>query len=165
MASKTRRWLPIVAGIVVLLVFAAIGVGVAGFMMFRQNVQIERTLSADDAEKAFADALAPFEDRRPLLTLDARRVPSRTSGIDTRRNPGRVSAVHVLAWDADEGSLANLTLPLWLLRLKPGPIVIGDLDELDVERLQLSADEIERRGPGVVVEFEHEGHRVLLTAR
>lgn len=166
MATKKRKWLPIVAGIFVLLVFVAIGVVVAGVVFFRQNIQVAHETSTADADKAFADAVAPFADQRPLLTLDDDRLPSRTSGIESRKNPGRVEALHVLAWDADNGALARVTLPMWLLRLKPGPIVLGDLDEIDVERLQLTTEELEQRGPGVVLRFEsHDGDKVLLTAR
>lgn len=166
MATKKRKWLPIVAGIIVLLVFAAIGVAVAGVMLFRENVNVARETSIADADKAFAEALAPFADQRPLLTLDEDRQPSRTPGIESRKNPGRVEALHVLAWDADNGALARVTLPMWLLRFKPGPIVLGgDMDELDVERLQLTTDELEQRGPGVVLRFEsRDGDKVLLTA-
>lgn len=166
MASTKRKWLPIVAGVAVLLVFVAIGVSVAGFMFFRQNIEVARDTSTADADAAFANAVAHFPDQRPLLTLDANRLPSRTSGIESRRNPGTVEALHVLAWDADEGALARVTLPMWLLRLKPGPIVLGDLDEVNVERLQLTADELERQGPGIVLQYEgRDGDKVLLTTR
>lgn len=166
MATKKRKWLPIVAGIAVLLVFVAIGITVAGVMFFRQNVDVARETSTADADKAFAEAAGQFTDQRPLLTLDEDRLPSRTRGIESRRNPGTVEALHVLAWDADEGALARVTLPLWLLRLKPGPIVLGDLDNFDVERLQLTAEELQQRGPGVVLQYEgRDGDKVLLTAR
>lgn len=166
MASKTRKWLPIVAGIAVLVAFVCVGLAVAAFSLFRQNVHVARTMSTADAIRAFDDAKAPFPDLRPVLTLDEHRLATRTRGIETRKNAGRIDAVHVLAWDADKGSLANVTLPLWLLRLKPGPIVFGDIDGLDAERVQLTADELERLGPGVVFEYESEdGDRVLLTAR
>lgn len=167
MATQKRKWLPIVAGIFVLLGFVAIGVVVAGVVFFRQNIQVARETSTADAEQAFAEAIAQFSDQRPLLTLDDARHPNRTSGIESRRNPGTVEALHVLAWDADDGALARVTLPMWLLRLKPGPIVLGgELDELNVERLQLTADELAERGPGIVMRFEsRDGDKVLLTAR
>lgn len=166
MATKKRKWLPIVAGIVVLLVFAAIGVAVAGVMLFRQNVNVARETSMADADKAFADAAAQFPDQRPLLTLDENRQPSFTTDIESRRNPGQVEALHVLAWDADDRALARVTLPMWLLRFKPGAIVLGDLEEFDVERLQLTPEALEQRGPGVVLQFEgRNGDKVLITAR
>ena len=66
--------------------------------------------------------------------------------------------MHVLAWDADEGRMARFDIPFWFLRLKETPIRFGTyasgLDELNVS---LTASEIERYGPGIIVDISRAG--------
>ena len=75
-----------------------------------------------------------------------------------------LTTLHVLAWDAREGRLARFEIPFWLLRLKATPIRFGTyasgLDEL---KISLTAAEIERYGPGIIMDIEREGRdRALL---
>jgi hypothetical protein len=167
MATTKRRWVPIVAGIAVLLVFLGIGAAVVSVSWFRENVHVTRDTDEVAARQAFDERRRQFPDARPVLHIGDDRRPSYTPGIESRRNPGAVSAVHVMAWDANERALATATLPLWLLRMKSGPIVFGEyVAGFDDHGVRLSPEDLERYGPGVVFEFESaRGNRVLLTAQ
>jgi hypothetical protein len=60
--------------------------------------------------------------------------------------------------------MVRMNVPFWLLRLKSGPIAFSSYAaNFDDERLRLSVEDLERRGPGIVVDFDdpREG-RVLI---
>ena len=73
----------------------------------------------------------------------------------------------MLAWDPGERALADVTLPMWLLRLKSGPIQLGGyVTGMDDHGVRLTADEIARMGPGVILDLTTPtGERVLLSAQ
>lgn len=166
-SSQKRKWLPIVAGVAVLFVFLGIGVAVVSVLWFRDNVVVSRGTSREAAQQAFDERRREFPDPRPVLTFGADRKPSYAAGLETRKNPGTISALHMLAWDADDRALATITLPMWLLRMKSGPIVFGEyVSGLDDHGVRLTPADLEKYGPGVVLEFETpDGNRVLLTAK
>lgn len=167
MASTKRRWPLILAGVAVFIGIFVAALAVIATVLFRDHVEVAEGTSREAATAAFATAKQAFPDARPLLLMDADRRPQYSPGVETRRNPGSVSAVHVLAWDADDGALATVRLPMWLLRLKSGPIVFDDyVDDLDDKGIALETKDLDRFGPGVVFEFEApDGDHVLLTAR
>lgn len=167
MTTTRRRWPLVLAGVVVFLGVVVIGLGVAATIWFRDSVQVERGTSRAAAQAAFDTARRQFPDPRPILELGDDRRPRYVPGLESRRNPGEVNALHILAWEADEGALATVALPMWLLRLKTGPIVFGEyVSGMDDHGVRLEPKDLERYGPGVVLDFETaDGNRVLLTAR
>lgn len=167
MANAKRTWVPIVAGIAILFVFLGIGAAVFSVLWFRENVVVSRGTSREAAEQAFDDRRRQFPDPRPVLEFGADRRPSYAAGLEARKNPGTISTLHVLAWDADDRALATVALPMWLLRMKSGPIVFGEyVSGFDDHGVRLTAQDLEKYGPGVVFEFETPGgDRVLLTAQ
>jgi len=69
----------------------------------------------------------------------------------------------VLAWDPDEQKLARFEIPFWLLRLKETPIRFGTFASgLDEMRISLRASDLERYGPGIIVDVTRDGKDVLL---
>jgi hypothetical protein len=167
MATTKRRWPLVLAGIAVFLVVAVIALAVVATMFFRESVQLARGTDRPAAQAAFDAAKQQFPDVRPLLELDGDRRPRYLPGLETRRNPGTVTSLHMLAWDAEDRALATVTLPMWLLRMKTGPIVFGDyVSGMEDHGVRIEPADLERYGPGVVMEFEGpDGDRVLLTAR
>lgn len=164
--AKTRRWLPIVAGIAVLLAFIGIGAMVVSVSWLQDNAEVTRDVSAATAEAAFSAEARTFPDPRPVVEFGADRRPRMTGGIADRSNPGSVTMLHVLAWDAGEGTLARVALPMWFIRLKSGPIEFGayagGIDDLGV---RLDVSDIDRYGPGVLFDYASpSGDRVLLSA-
>jgi hypothetical protein len=134
---------------------------------FQQNVQITRGTSRESAASRFDEAKRRFADQRPVVEFDDRQRPRFVQGIESRKNPGTVSEVHVLAWDPGEGAVATVTIPLWLLRLKSGPIEFGEyVSGFDDSGVRLEVEDLERYGPGIVFEYERgSGERVLLSAQ
>lgn len=168
MATPTkRRWLPIVAGIAVLVVFLGIGAIAISVAYFSEHTTVERDVASTEAAAAFDQAKRRFADVRPVVEFDDNRKPRYVEGIATRNNPGTVTTVHVLAWDPDEHALATVVLPMWLLRLKSGPIEFGAyVNGLDDHGVRLEVADLERYGPGILFDFTAtSGERVLLSAQ
>jgi hypothetical protein len=161
--ANWRRWGPILFGVGVLLFFLAIGGVLFGVSWMREHVVVEDA-AASSADAHFEEVRKRFADKAPLVEI-------RRSG--TRRNVPpedaprmRLATLHVLAWDPDDEKIARVQLPFWLLRLKETPIQFGSyasgLDEIGVT---LTAAEIERYGPGIVVDVEmSRGERALIWA-
>lgn len=168
MATPTkRRWLPIAAGIAVLVVFLGIGAIAISVAYFSEHTTVERDVASTEAAAAFDQAKRRFADVRPVVEFDDHRKPRYVEGIATRNNPGTVTTVHVLAWDPDEHALATVVLPMWLLRLKSGPIEFGTyVSGLDDHGVRLEVADLERYGPGILFDFTAaSGERVLLSAQ
>ena len=62
--------------------------------------------------------------------------------------------------------MVRVDVPFWLLRLKSGPISFSSYaDGFDDRRVKLSVEDIERRGPGIVLDLvEANEGRVLIWA-
>lgn len=167
MAGSTRRWLPIAAGVAVLLVFVAIGAIAVSVAYFSEHTTVERGIDEARAAAVFAEAMRRFPDARPVIEFDAGRKPHYVEGIAGRKNPGSVTTVHITAWDPDQRALATVALPMWLLRLKSGPIEFGTyVSGLDDHGVRLEVADLERYGPGVLFDFRApSGERVLLSAQ
>lgn len=168
MTTTRRRWPIVLAGVAVVAAVVVIALAVAGTLFVRNNVQVAEGTSRERAEAAFEAARRPFADQRPLLVMGDDHRPALAPGADTRRNPGTVSGLHIVAWDADKGTLATVTVPLWLLAMKPGPIVFGDYvsDTWQTDSVRLDAKDLERYGPGVVLDLTApDGQHVLITAQ
>lgn len=167
MASGKRRWPMVLAGIAVVAAVAVIAVAAFAAMFFSENVRVSPDTSRQSAAAAFDGAKRQFTDLRPILEMDADRRPVYTQGLASRRNPGTVTSVQIMAWDAHEDTLATVTLPIWLLRLKSGPILFGQYASgLDERGVRLDPKDLDRYGPGVVLEFEApNGDHILVTAQ
>lgn len=158
---KTRRWVPILFGVAVFLVFLAIGVGVVGYSWMREHVVIE-TATTTGADTAFDEVRRRFASKPPLLEIQGRAIAERNPPkADAARTS--LTTLHVLAWDAREEKLARIDVPFWLIRLKETPIQFGTYATgLDNLRISLTAADLERYGPGIILDLDDGGERALL---
>ena len=161
---KARRWAPVVFGVAVFAVFVAICAVVVGVVWFRDHLSIEEA-SDTGAEAAFEAVRQQYTARAPLLEMHGTSPPrSNPPPPDAPRIA--LSTLHVLAWDAGDARLARFEIPFWFLRLKEGPIRFGNyasgLDEL---KITLTVAEMERYGPGILMDISRTGRdRALLWA-
>lgn len=159
---KARRWAPILFGVAVFVVFVGISAVVVSVAWFREHLSIEAA-SGTSAETAFAEVRQRFGGKAPLLEMQGTSLARRNAPAEDAART-TLTTLHVLAWDAREEQLARIDIPFWFLRLKETPIRFGTyatgLDEL---KISLTAAEIERYGPGVIVDISREGRdRALL---
>ena len=164
MKTQKRRWLPIVAGGAGLIVMLGIVAAGVSFVWLREHTTIARDVSSARADDAFGQVARRFADARAAIEIGGDGRPRPAPGA-TRRNRGEVTTLRVLAWDAREHALADVTLPLWLVRLKSGPIELGGyVAGMADHGVRLTVEEIERMGPGVILDYAMpSGNRVLLS--
>jgi len=68
--------------------------------------------------------------------------------------------MHVLSFNKDDGKLLSTDMPLWLMRFSS----LNVLSHLGVapERFRLTAEDVMRFGPGIVVDYRQPGENPVL---
>jgi hypothetical protein len=167
MAKKTS-WAVIIVGIgaFVLIVGVALA-GVVGYVIYQQFAFQAQTATEMSADEEFAQIVAKFDGQHPYLVIkDGKPVVSKAPATA----PGKpVEALHIIVWNPDERKLVKLNMPFWLLRMTKGqPIRISPHDDSGGPpmKLKITAEDIERRGPGLILDHrEASGERVLVWAQ
>ena len=147
--------------LLVILAGAAVGFTIFGVMAYRA-VTVERAL-AEDAFQRFERARAAAGGGTALLVLDE-------SGRVIRRAdpppavPHAITRLRVLAYQAADERLVTADIAFWFFKLK-GPAAAYAVrgTGLDFERLQISAADLERYGPAIVIDHGGpDGSRLLV---
>lgn len=150
--STKRKWIPIVIGVVILLFFVAIGAVIFTVSYARDHVQISTT-NESDAMHAFDDVHAKFPGPALINIKGDDMAPIGERG-NAPALKTELTTLHVVAWDAENNHLARVEIPMWLLRLKSGPISFSSYAAgMRDDRVRLTVDDIDRHGPGIVVDF------------
>lgn len=147
------------------------GIAVAGILfsavLFSRWSEI-RTLSPEQADRAFAEALAGAGGGPPYLEI------SPAGAVLVRRElerpePVKLRTLHLLAWEPDAARMLRIGFPFWFVRAKMTETLnLGTLTSAlahDWERLDLRVSErdLERLGPGLVLDQRlQDGARILL---
>ena len=167
MAKKTS-WPVIILGISTFLLVVGVGlVAVVGYVLYQQFAFQAKSATEISAEEEFAQVVAKFEGQKPYLVIrDGQPVVS----DEPAAAPGKpIEALHIIVWDPDKQKVVKLNMPFWLLRMTKGqPIRISSDDEFggDAMRLKITAEDLERRGPGLILDHkEATGERVLVWAQ
>jgi hypothetical protein len=161
--TRARRvWTSILVAVAVVfaLCLAAL-IGLGAYVSHRYTATT--FMPAQDARFTFDDALAGVAAREPLVEVDdANVVVHRT--LDRPRR--EVKAMHVLAYNPLAKKLVSVTLPGWLLRIAGRGRARLQISESEVvQRLdgQVSLDDLERHGPGLVLDtIDLDGRRLLI---
>lgn len=167
--ARKPRWGLIILGIVIFVVI--VGAALIATVVYIGSRQFSlQTETTSDPEGEFAKVQARFEGQQPLIEMR----PSSEGGPVVHREPqkprqGPLSNLHVLAWNAEDKKLVRFTMPFWLVRLSGSkPINIrgdGEEDWLGSANIKVTAEEIERRGPGLIVNLTNaRGVRVIVWA-
>jgi hypothetical protein len=155
--KKKRTWVAIVVAILIIIVMGGIVLVGSAAYYIRRHIS---TQFVDDSVAAteFERARARFAGQQPLVELrgehDAvvhRRIAS---------SPAELQTLRVLAFDAREGKLVRVSVPFWLLRLMPGKRVSVGRNQgidFDTDRMHLTVDDLERAGPGLVLDGKEPG--------
>ena len=128
---------------------AAVGLSLFAFLAWR-SVTIERA-EPNDALGRFAQIESQFNSSKPLLRIE-------TDGTVSRRalatgEPVHLSRLRVLAYRVREQQLVHVGMPFWFLKLKGRAAQYALRDTgLDLNRLGVTPAELERYGPGVVLD-------------
>jgi hypothetical protein len=149
-----------IAGIGVLGIVAVAGVGV---YFFSQHVE-SRSASPTVAARDFEAVRERFAQQKPLIELDDRGHYLK-SNTDRKAPPNTAppDALNVLAFDPGDGRVVKVSIPFWLLRLKPRATVDFNGNRMDLEDLKLNVEDLERFGATLIVDHKSaSGERVLV---
>jgi len=174
MASKTPTWVWVLLGIVGFFVLAGVGLVAGGVLMVRSHVHTELA-EKQTAEQEFARERTRFAGQQPLIELrknvndDEKVVVHRPPESAERRTD--LQRIRVLVYDNREGRLIHIDVPLWLMRLMPnrgnsrrGRVSFGN-DNFDFDSSNLTLDDVERHGPGLVMDgIDSRGAQILVWA-
>jgi len=167
MPAKKQTWIWVVVGVGILAVLVFIGLVAAGVFFVVSQVRTEPA-SAASAEQTFAVARARFAGQEPVIEIQDHQGLIRTR--ITREPPDdpvgpAPEAMHVMAYDPDEGRIVRVSLPFWLLRLgNRGSLRFSSSNtHLSFENLHLTVDDLARYGPTLIVDQKMpRGERVLI---
>ena len=167
MSNSRKTWISvIIAAVIVVGILAAAAVGGTAFFIYH-HVQTQVTPS-ETAEERFHEARARFTGQQALLELrrdDDRPVVNRDA-LSGPPSTVKLEALRVLAYDRHENKLVNVSIPFWLLRLAPSnkfSFLNDNGIDFDSERIHLTLEDLERRGPGLILDqTDRRGSQVLV---
>lgn len=177
MASKTPTWVWVVLGIVGFFVLAGVGLVGGSILMVRRHIHTEFA-EKQTADQEFARQRARFAGQQPLIELrktvdeDQKMVFHRPPESAARRTD--LQTIRVLVYDSHEGRLIHIDVPLWIMRLMPTSnrgtrgrqmTLKGNGLDFDFNNGDLTLEDVERHGPGLVVDgIDSRGAQVLVWA-
>jgi hypothetical protein len=155
-----RSHATILMTIIGVLAFVGI-VGVSLGAWFFASVFERDTADERAATASFDDVRRRFADLGPVFSI----VGDERAEI-RREPPGgpahRLERLQVMAWDAKDRSLARVTLPFWILRLKSGPLDLSQKVMIDHHHVDVTVEQVERYGPALLVDHQGRGGDRLL---
>ena len=148
--------------IVGILAVAVVG-GTAYF--FSRHITAQFTPS-ENAAQQFAQARLRFAGQQPLIEIQRGDEPLlHREVIPASRPTTKLDTLRVLAYDTHAGKLVHVSIPFWLLRMAPSKnfSFINNGIDFDSDRVHLTLDDIERRGPGLILDqADRRGSQVLV---
>ena len=165
--SNRRTWISIlIAAVIIVGLLAAAAVGGTAYF-FYNHVHTQNAETAD-AAREFATARQRFTGQPALIEMRRNDEPLLHKELITREAVDRpLESLRVLAYDPDDEKLVRISIPFWLLRLAPSNKRMSFLNEngvdFDSERVHLTLEDLERRGPGLVLDHkDRRGSLVLV---
>lgn len=157
--KRTRRSLvfSVVIGAVII-ALTALGTGLWFFVSHRESSPV----SKQAAEAEFSQLRSRFSNQQPLIDMSLRQ-PVDVPTLGQSVLP--LHTFHTVIFDT-RGSqrIVRITVPYWFARLFAdrdgkfkwlGQLTFLDDTEFDSEAIRLSLEQLEQRGPGLVVDYQH----------
>jgi hypothetical protein len=164
MAGRVKAWVWVVVAIIVIGILGVVAMAGIGLYFFSQHVET-RTTSVSNAAHDFDQVRSRFEGQKPLIELDQHGRYLR-SNVDRKppSNPRPPESINVMAFDPDEEKIVRISIPFWLVRMKMrGATIDLNGNHMNLEDLRLTAEDLERFGPTLIVDHEAtSGERVLV---
>jgi hypothetical protein len=164
--STKRTWVSVlVAAVIIVGVLAVSAVGGTAYFIYRHvHTQF---VPNESAEQRFAEARARFAGQQPLIEMTRGEQPVLHREVISKTMPAaKLDTMRVLAYDTRAGKLVNVSIPMWLLRLAPTDKFSFMKDngiDFDSDRVHITLDDLERRGPGLLLDqADRRGSQVLV---
>jgi len=164
--SSRRTWVSIVIAVVIVIGMLAITVVGGTAYFFYRHINAQFT-PKENAERQFAEARARFGGQQPLIEirLDDEPVLHREL-VSAGHSTAKLQSLRVLTYDPIAGKLVRVSIPFWLIRMAPTEHFSFMTDngfDFDSERIRLSYKDLERLGPGLILDqSDHRGTHVLV---
>jgi hypothetical protein len=165
--SNRKTWVSVaIAAVIIAGVLAVSAVGGTAYFIFR-HVQTQ-FVPTDNAARQFQDARARFAGQQPLLEVrKGEDDPVLHREVIPNAMPAtKLEVLRVLAYDTHANKLVNVSIPMWLLRLAPThkfSFLNDNGIDFDSDRVHLTLDDLERRGPGLLLDqTDRRGSQVLV---
>lgn len=133
--------------------------GTAGYFVLRNLDRRSATEAA--ALREIGTIRTRFGSRPPLIEIvDPRKADVRVNRLASS-NGARVTTFHVVNWKAEDAEMVRTEAPIWLMPFSS----VNILSQLGVApaNLRLTVQDVERYGPGIVVDYSQPGTvRVLV---
>ena len=155
-ANRTKTWISIVIAAVIIIGILAVAV-VGGTAYFFSRHISAQFVPSENAEQQFAQARERFAGQQPLIEMRKGDEPFLHKETIPATPPAtKLETLRVLAYDTNAGKLVRVSIPFWLLRLAPqrnfSLVNINNGINFDSDRLHLTLEELERRGPGLILD-------------
>jgi hypothetical protein len=166
MNQSSRRTLisVVVAAVIIVGLLAVTAIGGTAYFIYR-HVNTQTTPSAN-AQQRFVDARARFAGQQPLIEMRRGDEPVLHREAIPASRSEKIETLRVLAYDEHAGKLVNVSIPLWLLRMFPSKRMSFLSDngiDFDSDRVHITLEDLERRGPGLVLDqADRRGSQVLV---
>lgn len=155
-----QKWVKFTIGGVALVVLALAALGGTAAYYVMRNLE-ERPAGEAEAVKLIEGVKARFGPRPPLIEVaDPRRADVRINRA-ADASATRVDTIHVLNWKSETNELSRVEMPLWLMRFSS--INLASNLNIIPAKLSLTVADVERYGPGIIVDYGSPGtSRVLV---
>ncbi|HEX7086193.1 MAG TPA: hypothetical protein VF198_07500 [Vicinamibacterales bacterium] len=171
MDKRTRGYLWIALGVVLLLVMVG-GVLVigGGYWFYQQVAPQEQRLDPEAAAQELDAIRARFAGRAPIFDLEESGEGQATVRLrpDSTRpaSPARITSIRVVAYNPAKRTLVRFSVPFWLLRYTPNAKITISEDGTVVEGGEgtpFTVRELERIGPALLVDdTDADGEQVIV---
>jgi hypothetical protein len=161
-----KKWIWIAVGLLAAALLACGGlIGTVVYLSLR-HLNVQR-VSVESADREFDQVRARFAGKTPLIEIDEENWerPRIHQPPEAAAAHAPLQTMHIMAWDEREGKLVKMDLPFWILRTntRHKSYIFSANDFGDLERLNLSAEDLERYGPGLLLDHRsRSGERVLV---
>ena len=166
--KRLPTWVSVViAAVIIVGILAVAAVGGAAFFIYRH---VNTTFTPrENAEIEFTQSRARFDGQQPLIEIRHDDDPIiHRELLRGAASKQKLEALRVLAYDQRERKLVRVSIPFWLLRMAPSKNLsfLNDHNinvDVDSERVRLTLDDLERRGPGLLLDSkDRRGSQVLV---
>ena len=154
-----RPWVKVAigGGALIAVAFAALA-GTSAYLVLRH--MDKRAGGEAEAVQVIDAVKTRFGSRPPLVEIaDPRRADIRIYR-STEPSPAPVETIHIVNWKSETGELVRADVPLWLMRFSS----VNILSKLGLTpaKFRLTVGDVERYGPGIVVDYGSPGAFRLL---
>ncbi len=167
MASTKRTWLWIIFGVAICIAVAVVALVGGTVYMVSRHVKTE-LVGKNTAEQQFLQQRERFAGQPPMIELRGDRGDERPIVHRPSESARKVDlqSIRVLVYDSHDGRLIHVDLPFWLFRLMPsGRVGVGSFGtnfDFESGRVRLTVDDLERYGPGLILDATDRRHAQVL---